>query len=123
MYQPVFGLSQLEFSRMTAAVNLRDGVITLEQGAVESRMLAGEYSGTVSLARPPQMSEVKIEGFMEPRPELLGTIKDSATLALIRNQLKEDKLSFTISGTLFEPGITFQGASGVIDGIIQGGAR
>ena len=123
LHQPVFGLSQLEFSRMTATLSLRDQVIALEEGAVESKMLAGEYSGTVSLTAPPLMSEVKINGSIEPRPELLGSIKDSATLALIRNQLKENKLSFAISGTLLEPGITFQGASGVIDGIIEGGAR
>lgn len=123
LYQQVFGLSQLEFSRMTAALNIRDRVVTLEEGAIESKLLAGEYSGTVSLTAPLIASEVKVEGFMEPRPELLGRIKDSAALTLIRNQLKENKLSFVISGTLLEPGITFHGASGVIDGIIQGSAR
>ncbi|HHO49077.1 MAG TPA: type II secretion system protein GspN [Desulfobacteraceae bacterium] len=123
LYQPFFGLDQLEFSRMSAMLNLREGVVTLEQGGVESKMLAAEYGGTVTLTDPPGLSEIKVDGSLEPRPELLGGIKDRTVLALIRNQLKENRLSFAISGTLLEPGITFEGTSGVIDGIIQGGAR
>lgn len=123
LVQPFFGLPRLEFSRMTAALKLRDRMVAVEQGAVESKMLAGEYGGTVTLADSPLMSEVQIDGFIEPRPELLGSIKDGATLALIRNQLRENKLAFALSGTLLEPGITFQGTSGVIDGILRGGAR
>ncbi|MDD3619594.1 MAG: type II secretion system protein GspN [Desulfobulbaceae bacterium] len=123
LYQPFFGLPQLTFSRMRTVFNLRDGVVTLEQGDVESKMLAAEYAGTVTLANPPGLSEIKVNGSLEPRPELLGGIKDRTALALIRNQLKENRLSFAVSGTLLEPGIAFEGTSGVIDGIIQGGAR
>lgn len=123
LYQPLFGLSQLEFSRMTAALHLRDRIVTLEEGTIESKLLAGEYSGTVTLTDPLIASKVEVEGLMEPRPELLGNIRDGAVLALIRNQLQENRLSFAISGTILEPGITFHGASGVIDGIIQGSAR
>ena len=123
LIQPFFGLSRLEFSRMTTALKFGEGVVAVEEGTVESKMLAGEYGGTVTLADSLPTSEVKIDGFIEPRPELLGSIKDGATLALIRNQLRENRLSFAISGTILEPGITFQGASGVIDGILRGGAQ
>lgn len=123
LVQPFFGLSRLEFSRMTAELQLSDRVVAVKKGTVESKMLAGEYGGTVTLADSPLMSEVQIDGFIEPRPELLGSIKDGAVLALIRDQLRDNRLPFALSGTLMEPGITFQGASGVIDGILRGGAR
>jgi type II secretion system protein N len=123
LQQPVFGLDQLEFGQMTASLELREGVLTLSQGKVDSRLLAAEFSGTATLANPLPMSEMKIDGTLEPRPELLSSLNEEATVALIRKQLRDDKLSFALSGTMLEPGIQFRGTSGVIDGIIQGGER
>ncbi|MHB8790966.1 MAG: type II secretion system protein GspN [Desulfobulbaceae bacterium] len=123
LQQPVFGLDQLEFSQLTTNLELRDRVLALTGGTVESRLLAAEYSGTVTLDNPLLMSEVKIDGMLEPRSELLSSLRDQATVTLIRNQLRDNKLSFVLSGTMLEPGIQFQGSSGVIDGIIQGGER
>jgi type II secretion system protein N len=123
LQQPVFGLDQLEFSQLTTTLELRDRVLALTGGTVESRLLAAEYSGTVTLDNPLLMSEVKIDGMLEPRSELLSSLRDQATVTLIRNQLRDNKLSFVLNGTMLEPGIQFQGSSGVIDGIIQGGER
>lgn len=123
LQQPVFGLDQLEFGQMTGSLELRERVLTLTQGKLDSRLLAGEYSGTVTLANPLPMSEVKVDGTLEPRSELLSGLPNQATVILIRKQLRDNKLSFALSGTILEPGIQFRGASGVIDGIIQGGER
>lgn len=123
LQQPVFGLAQLEFGEMTGSLELRERVLALTKGRVESRLLAGEYNGTVTLASPLQISEMKIDGSLEPRPELLSGLRNQTTVTLIKKQLKDNKLSFALSGTIQEPGIQFRGASGVIDGVIQGGER
>lgn len=123
LQQPIFGLDDLAFNRMATSFTLQDSIITLERGEVESRMMAGEFSGTVSLADTLMTSEVKIDGSIEPRPELLGGLPNKAMMTLIKNQLQDDRLSFAMTGTLLEPGIVFRGATGVIDGIIEGGVR
>lgn len=121
--QPVFGLDQLEFSQLTTSLELRDWELAVSEGKIESRLLVAEYNGTVTLDDPLLMSDVKIDGMLEPRSELLSSLRDEATVTLIKNQLRDNKLSFALSGSMLEPGIQFQGASGVIDGIIQGGER
>ena len=123
LQQPVFGLADLAFNRMATSLTLQDSIITLEGGEMESRMMAGEFSGTVSLADTLMTSEVKIDGSIEPRPELLGGLQNKAMMTLIKNQLQDDRLSFAMTGTLLEPGILFRGTTGVIDGIIEGGVR
>jgi len=64
-----------------------------------------------------------MQGFLAPRPELLSRLHDDAVVSLIKEQLRDGKLSFTVSGTLLEPGILFHGLSGVIDGVIERSAR
>jgi len=123
LQQPVLGLEQLEFSRAVAVVSLRNRVVTVKQGKVESRLLSGEYEGTVILSPYFLESVLRIQGFLEPRPELLSGLHDEMMVSLIRKQLRDGKLPFTVSGTVLNPGILFKGTSGVIDGIIQRGAR
>ena len=123
LLQPVFGLEQLEFSQLAGSLQLQAGTMALSKGKFESRMLAGEFTGTLSLADTLALSQLKVDGSLEPRPELLGGLRDQAVVTMIKKQLRENKLSFALSGTVLEPGIQFRGVSGAIDGIIQGGGR
>ena len=123
LMQPVLGLENLEFTQAKSKISMNNAVIQVEQGEVESRLFAGSYSGTITLADSLSTSEVDIQGFFEPRSELLGNMQDETTVALIRTQLQDGKLSYTVNGTLIEPGILFEGMSGIIDGIIEGGLR
>lgn len=121
--QPVFGLGSLDFNRLTTALSLRDRVATFENGKIESDLFGVDFAGTVTLADTLLGSGLDIKGSFEPRPEMLGSLKDPAVVQLIKGQLRENKLTFTLSDTLLEPGILFAGVSGVIDGIIQGSGR
>ena len=55
------------------------------------------------------------QGSLEPRPELFAGITDEMTAELIRSQLKEGHLAFTVRGSLREPGILFNGLSVELD--------
>ncbi|MFZ5797929.1 MAG: type II secretion system protein GspN [Desulfobulbaceae bacterium] len=121
LQQPVFGLDQLAFGLLTGSLELREGVLTLAEGRLDSGLLAGEFGGSVVLRTPLVMSTLAVEGALEPRPELLSSLRDKATVTLIRNQLSDNKLSFVLNGSLLEPGIQFRGTAGIIDGIITGG--
>lgn len=123
LQQPVFNLPQLAFSSLKATLDMKQGVIGVSDGTVESKMLAGEYQGTVTITSPLSMSELKLDGFIEPRPELFGRLQNKAMVTLIKNQLQDNRLSFDLTGTFREPGIVFRGVSGVIDGVIQGSGQ
>ncbi len=123
LQQPILSLDRLKFSRMSARVSLKKRVVTLAAGKVESRLFSAGYGGTITLAPYFQESGINIQGFLAPRPELLSRLHDDAVVSLIREQLRDGKLSFTVSGTLLEPGILFHGLSGVIDGVIERSVR
>ena len=121
--QPILGQESLEFTQARATIRMKDGVMTVEQGEVESHLLAGSYDGTITFSDNLATSSVDLKGSFEPRPELLGGMENQATVSLIRSQLQDGKLSYSINGTVLAPGILFEGASGIIDGIIEGGIR
>lgn len=123
LLQPVFGLESLDFNRLSTTLLLKDRVATFEKGKVDSNLFAADFSGTVTLADELLGSGLDMNGAFEPRPELLGSLKDATVVKLIKGQLRDNKLMFTLSDTLKMPGITFQGMSGVIDGVIQGSGR
>ncbi|HDK43753.1 MAG TPA: type II secretion system protein GspN [Desulfobacteraceae bacterium] len=123
LQRPILSLDRLKFNRMSVKVSLENGVVTLADGKVGSRLFSAGYGGTVTLMPYFQESGVNMRGFLAPRPELLSRLHDDAAVSLIREQLQDGKLSFTVSGTLLEPGILFHGISGVIDGVIERSAR
>lgn len=123
LLQPLFGQERLEFKRVTTDLVFRNRIATFEKGKIDSDLFAVEFAGTVTLADTISGSGLDINGSFEPRPELLASLKDPTALQLIKGQLRENKLTFTLSDTLQEPGILFKGGSGVIDGIIEGSGR
>lgn len=123
LLQPVLGLESLEFAEAKSKVSMNEAIIHVDKGEIEARLFAGSFAGTITLSDSLETSEVDVKGFFEPRSELLGQMQDKTTVALIRTQLQDGKLSYTVNGTVMEPGILFEGMSGIIDGIIEGGLR
>ncbi|GAB4344661.1 MAG: hypothetical protein Kow0089_21330 [Desulfobulbaceae bacterium] len=120
LLQPVFGLESLEFNRMRSEIVLAEGVVRVEKGKVDSTLFGVDFSGTITLADTIPGSGLDISGTFEPRPELLGSIREGAVQELIKGQLKEGRLAFRLTDTVGAPGLVFEGVAGVIDGIIQG---
>ncbi|MCL7487657.1 MAG: type II secretion system protein GspN [Desulfobulbaceae bacterium] len=123
LLQPVMGLNNLPFNQLITSLSLAGRVVTLTRGKVDSDLFAADFEGTVDLADNLLGSGLDISGSFEPRPELMGGLKDPAVVQLIKGQLRDNKLTFQLSDTLFEPGIRFQGVSGTIDGVIEGSGR
>lgn len=123
LLQPVLGLEQLEFSEASAALQLENKTLAVSAGKFESRMLAAEFGGSVALADNLPLSGLELDGSLEPRSELLSGLSDQMMVEQIKKQLKDNRLSFFLSGTMLEPGVKFQGATGVIDAVFQGGVR
>ncbi len=119
--ESVLGMKQLAFNQMSSKVKYTSGVIHLAGGRVESRLLAGEFSGTVKPAGSIARSTLKLNGALIPRPEFLTGLNDGSAVNLLKKQLKGGKLPFTVSGTLKEPGIVFTGLPTDFNQRLQGG--
>lgn len=123
LLQPIFGLDALVYRQLDTSLSLSDKVVKFKEGKVESEMYAADFKGTVTLADDLLGSTLDVNGWFEPRPELLANLKDKAMVQLVKKQLLDNRLNFKLTDTLMAPGIQFKGVSGVIDGVIQGGAR
>jgi len=119
--KPVLGMKQLAFNQVSSKVKYTSGLIQLAGGRVESRLLAGEFSGTVKPAGGIARSTLKLNGALIPRPEFLTGLDDGSAVNLLKKQLKGGKLPFTINGTLKEPGIVFTGLPADFNQRLQGG--
>ena len=123
LVQKTFGLDVLEFTTMKTRVLAKDRIVNVNDGEVDSRLFSASFDGVMSLSDNFITSGLKVQGSVEPRPELLGRLDSEIAITFIKSQLRDNKLSFAISGSLSEPGILFKGVSGVIDGIYEGGSR
>ncbi len=123
LVQSALGLDVLEFTAVRAAVTAKDRIVNVKDGQMDSRLFSANFTGVMSLSDSLATSGIKIQGSVEPRPELFGRLGSDTAITLIKSQLQDGRLSFAISGSLAEPGILFKGVSGVIDGIFEGGLR
>lgn len=119
--EPVLGMEQLAYTRM--AVHFKSTVqgIALSAGTMESSLLTGEFTGTVKPQADFSQSTLQIKGTLAPRPEFLTSIGDAAAVTLLKKQLRDGKLPFTINGTVKEPGIVFTGLPAEFNQQLQGG--
>ncbi|MFP7753278.1 type II secretion system protein GspN [Thermodesulfobacteriota bacterium B35] len=111
--RPVLGLARLAYSRITTVLTLKDGMLSLEKGRLESKLLAGEFHGSVTLAGDPAASAIRLQGVVQPRPELFASVGDPTGAEMIRSRLGDGGLAFTVTGSLAAPGILFPGLSGL----------
>ncbi|MCI5223270.1 MAG: type II secretion system protein GspN, partial [Candidatus Electrothrix sp. AR4] len=106
LQEPVLGMERLEFDQATAKVLYDDsGILHIEEGTMTSRSLSSEFSGTLHPVTPCALSKIRLQGSLEPRPEFLASIGNPILVELVKRQLMDDGLPFTINGTLREPGI------------------
>ncbi|NLX19863.1 MAG: type II secretion system protein GspN [Desulfobulbus sp.] len=106
--RPVLAHSELPFYEITVTLHSRDGELQVKDGVVRSVLFDGRFWGTISPQTHPMLSELDIEGDMEPRSDFFAGVKNTLAFEALHLQLKDKALPFRISGTLMDPGIHFQ---------------
>ncbi len=109
LQKPVLGMEELVFERLSGKMSYDDEVVHLADGAMKSRAFSAEFNGTLQPDTPFQVSKIKATGSLLPRPELLASMGDPSVVNILRKQLREGRLPFTITGPLQAPGIFFTG--------------
>jgi type II secretion system protein N len=109
LQQPVLGLKQIAFDSLRVKLKRQDGLLRIEGGKLESALFSAEFSGTLRLEHTLPLSHIQLTGSFAPRPEFMAALGSPVLADLLKRQLRQGKLSFTISGMLQEPGINFIG--------------
>ncbi len=120
---PVLGMEKLVFNQLSSRIQYGPMEIKIANGRLDSRLLSGDFSGTIEPGGNIFESQLDVSGGLVPRPEFLATIGDGSMVNQLKRQLKGGKLPFVISGTLEEPGIVFTGLPTGLNQRKQGGKK
>ncbi|MDY0390898.1 MAG: type II secretion system protein GspN [Desulfobulbus oligotrophicus] len=106
--RPVLNHSTLPFTAITATLHGRGGALQIEHGLVKSELFDGRFSGMIRAHSPLLLSELDIEGEMDPQSDFFVGVENTLAFEALHLQLKDKALPFKISGTLLDPGLHFQ---------------
>ena len=112
--KPVLGLDRLPFARLGTSLSTKRKQFRLEKGSVGSRLLQGEFHGTIIPGSDLAGSAIRVEGVVRPRPELFARLGSSRMVRFVRSRLRKGALAFSVSGSLAEPGILFPDLAGAM---------
>jgi len=120
LQEPVLGMKKIDFQTVNFSFTYADNVLTITEGSLTARMLAADFTGTLNPYAPEIMrSPVQLKGNLTPRPELFATLGTGTAVNLLKKQLNNGKLTFTVNGSLKEPGIIFAGLPTNFNSLLQ----
>jgi type II secretion system protein N len=119
--EPVLGMEQLSFGHLSSDVEYSPDKMVLTKGSMDASLLSATFSGTVIPADKFALSSLRIKGELTPRSEFLATVGNAAAVSLLKENLQQGKLPFTINGTVRKPGIVFTGLPAALNRQLQGG--
>lgn len=99
--------SELPISMASVTLQSRGAIMHMDKGKVESELLDGSFSGTITLNPDPMFSQIDLQGNVQPKKKFFRAVSNTLAYEAFRLQLKENTLPFTITGTLVEPGIHY----------------
>ena len=123
LQEPVLGMEELVFSAITSDLKYENGVLRIEKGTMQAKLLAATFSGTLRPQMTLATAGIQVQGELEPRPEFLTGIGNAVAVNLLKSRLKDGKLPFSINGTLQEPGIVFAGLPADLNKKLQRGRK
>lgn len=102
----ILGLKQLDFSSITLHCQ-GQRTLACDGGNFKGQQLEGEFNGEIQVSDRLGQSILHLQGELSPRPELLAGLGNKQEANLLRSQLKNGKLPFSLQGSLENPGISF----------------
>ncbi|WP_339138528.1 MAG: type II secretion system protein GspN [Candidatus Electrothrix sp. GW3-4] len=107
LQQPVLGMKQIDFDRIETQLAFSSGTISLSQGKVNSPLFAADFQGSLHTTVPCSLSRIDLKGFFRPRAEFASSIDSPSLVMLLKKEMQQGNLPFTVNGLLKAPGIKF----------------
>lgn len=108
LQQPVLGHTYFDFSMGTVSMRLRGDKVEISQGTLDSDVFLAQFEGEIDLDNQLPDSRVYISGELQPWSGLFTKVGPVQAVTLIRDQLQDGTLPFSISGTAGKPAVGFE---------------
>jgi type II secretion system protein N len=101
---PLFNINSIDFKQILIKADLKDQTLNIPNLSLKGDNFLSQATGSVSLKNPVIKSLINLSATVEPTA---GSIRKSAdgvdAMALLRQSLKNGKISFTLQGTFDQP--------------------
>ena len=121
--KPVLGLALLPYTKIESDFKCRDGNLLFEQGKLVSTKMTAAFSGQVKTGVSLAEAGLQVTGSITPRSELFAGAGNRQMAQVVRTFLQNGALPFTVSGTVAEPAIQFEGGLSAALKHLQGKKR
>jgi type II secretion system protein N len=106
--QPLLGLDAVRFDELLIQMTFKNMSVNLTRVELFGQQLQGSLSGNIRLRRDIPESRLNLRGTVEPFAALFESVKGAdENVMIIRQQMKQGRLTFVITGTLAEPRLRF----------------
>jgi len=105
----LFGIGQVTFKSVDADMALAGQELTLKRLDIDSREVSGKATGSLTLMRPVEKSQVNITGEVTPHPGIIKQLGDQFPVALMEGmKTKTGGIPFRLSGSLDQPSFSLK---------------
>jgi type II secretion system protein N len=101
---PLFDIKAIDFKEILIKADLKDQTLSIPSLSLKGDSFLGQASGTVALKNPVLKSLINFDASIEPAAGSIRKSSDGAdAMALLRQSLKNGKISFSLQGTFEQP--------------------
>jgi len=105
----LFGIGQVTFKNVDADMALAGQTLTLKRLDIDSREVSGKATGSLTLMRPMEKSQVTLTGELTPHPGIIKQLGDQFPVELMEGmKTKTGGIPFRVYGTLDQPNFSLK---------------
>jgi type II secretion system protein N len=107
LQQPVLGMEQLDFDSIATELDVDTGTVLFSKGKVTSPLFSADFQGNLHTVVPCRLSHIQLTGSFQPGPEFTASVHSPSLVNMLKKEMRQGSLPFTVNGPLKEPGIVF----------------
>lgn len=101
---PILDIKAIDFKEILIKADLKDQTLNISDLSLKGDIFSGKASGTVTLKNPVVKSLINLDASIEPTAGSIRKTADGAdSMAMLRQSLKNGKISFNLQGTFEQP--------------------
>lgn len=103
--EPLFTIEALNFSDVTASMEIKNRKMELDQCVIEGKEIDGTMKGSIALGRPFDRSVLRLAGTLKPEKALMDKLSQAMPVqAMMGSAMNESgEIPFTVSGPVGDP--------------------
>ncbi len=106
---PVFGIEEVILDKTEADFSLTGSTLRLKALTFDGPLVEGKVSGRIDIEAPFEMSRLRLNGNLKPKPELFAQLQETLPKGIINPRtLGTRGVNFRIDGTVEDPNVSMR---------------